>query len=65
MDILHLCMIKFHSCGILMKCDNDKKRQKNYCSRSAGIKDKQGKLTKNNKESPNHYSMRYLWSCGN
>ena len=44
---------------------NDKKRQKNYCTRSAGIKDKQGKLTKNNKESPNHYSMRYLWSCGN
>ena len=42
---------------------NDKKRQKNYCARSAGIKDKQGKLTKNNLESDNHYSMKYLWSC--
>lgn len=42
---------------------NDKKRQKNYCARSAGIKNKKGKLTKNNKESANHYSMKYLWSC--
>ena len=42
---------------------NDKKRQKNYCKRAAGIKNKKGKLTKNNKESANFYSMRYLWSC--
>jgi hypothetical protein len=42
---------------------NDKKRQKNYCARSAGIKNKKGKLTKNNKESANYYSMRLLWSC--
>ena len=42
---------------------NDKKRQINYCKRSSGIKNKKGKLTKNNKESANHYSMKYLWSC--
>lgn len=42
---------------------NDKKRQINYCARSAAIKNKKGKLTKNNKESANHYSMKYLWSC--
>lgn len=41
----------------------DKKRQTNYCKRASGIKDKNGKLTKNNKESANYYSMRYLWSC--
>ena len=42
---------------------NDKQRQKNYCNRSAGIKDKEGKLTKNNKNSPNFYARKYLWSC--
>jgi len=41
----------------------DKKRQKNYCARSAAIKNNKGKLTKNNKESANHYSMKYLWLC--
>jgi hypothetical protein len=50
--------------GLYKNLDHgDKKRQKNYCKRSAGIRDKNNKLTKNNKESPNHYSMRYLWSC--
>lgn len=42
---------------------NDKQRQKNYCNRSAGIKDKNNKLTKNNLESPNFYARKYLWSC--
>ena len=41
----------------------DKKRKKNYCVRSAGIKDKQGNLTKNNKEKANYYSRKFLWSC--
>lgn len=41
----------------------DKKRQTNYCKRASGIKDKNGNLTKNNKESSNYYSMRYLWLC--
>ncbi len=40
----------------------DKKRQISYCKRSAGIRDKQGKLTKDNKESANYYS-RKLWKC--
>ncbi len=40
----------------------DKKRQTNYCLRANGIKAK-GKLTKNNKESSNYYSMRVLWDC--
>lgn len=42
---------------------NDKKRQKNYCKRSGAIKDKNNKLTKNNKESSNYYSRTFLWSC--
>tara|TARA_E500000178_G_C16981471_1_gene736006 strand:+ start:747 stop:1016 length:270 start_codon:yes stop_codon:yes gene_type:complete len=42
---------------------NDKKRRENYCKRAKGIKDGKGNLTYNNKESPNYYSMKYLWSC--
>tara|TARA_R100001463_G_scaffold69255_2_gene122736 strand:- start:379 stop:624 length:246 start_codon:yes stop_codon:yes gene_type:complete len=41
----------------------DKQRKKNYCNRSAGIKDKQGNLTKNNKEKANYYARRFLWEC--
>ena len=41
----------------------DKKRRENYCKRSAGIVDKQGRLTKNNKEKANYYARRHLWSC--
>lgn len=41
----------------------DKKRQISYCKRSAGIRDKQGKLTKDNKESSNYYSRKHLWNC--
>ena len=40
----------------------DKKRQTNYCLRASGIKAK-GKLTKNNIDSSNYFSMRVLWSC--
>ena len=42
----------------------NKQRQINYCKRSAGIKAK-GKLTKNNKESANYYSRKFLWDCDN
>lgn len=41
----------------------DKKRKENYCKRSAGIVDKDGRLTKNNKEKANYYSRLHLWSC--
>lgn len=37
------------------------KRRKNYLTRSAGIRDKNGKLTKDNKLSPNYWSRRILW----
>ena len=39
----------------------DKKRQKNYLTRSAGIKNKEGKLTKDIPSSPNYHSRRILW----
>ena len=42
----------------------DKQRQINYCKRSAGIRAK-GKLTKNDKESANYYSRKFLWDCDN
>ena len=40
---------------------HDKKRRKNYLSRSAGIRDKNGNLTKNNKFSANYWSRNFLW----
>ena len=41
----------------------DKERRKNYLSRSGGITDKVGNLTKNNKNSANYYSRKYLWNA--
>tara|TARA_R110000851_G_C12884222_1_gene546393 strand:- start:469 stop:711 length:243 start_codon:yes stop_codon:yes gene_type:complete len=41
----------------------DEKRRINYCKRSAGIKDGNGNLTKNNKESSNYWSRKILWNC--
>jgi len=41
----------------------DKDRRKNYLARSAGIKDKDGNLTKNNKNKANFYSRKYLWNA--
>ena len=41
----------------------DKKRRENYCKRSAGIRDGNGKLTKNDPESANYYSRKFLWKC--
>tara|TARA_R100000353_G_scaffold157111_2_gene116152 strand:+ start:4929 stop:5222 length:294 start_codon:yes stop_codon:yes gene_type:complete len=39
----------------------DKERRKNYLSRSAGIKNKEGKLTKDDPFSPNYHARRILW----
>ena len=41
----------------------DKQRRLNYLNRSAGIRDKQGNLTKNNKNSPNYWSRKILWNA--
>tara|TARA_R110002095_G_scaffold187201_1_gene164472 strand:- start:76 stop:357 length:282 start_codon:yes stop_codon:yes gene_type:complete len=43
------------------KDHNDKTRQKNYLTRSAGIKNKKGQLTKDNPESANYHARRLLW----
>ena len=40
---------------------NDKERRMNYLQRSKGITDKNGNLTYLNKNSPNYYSVKYLW----
>ena len=40
----------------------DEKRRKNYIARASGIKNKQGKLTKDDKNSSNYWSLRYLWN---
>lgn len=48
--------------GYFSKLDhNDPVRRKNYLTRSAGIKDKQGNLTKDNPESPNYHARKILW----
>ena len=39
----------------------DKARQKSYLARSGGIRNKQGKLTKNDKNSANYWSRRVNW----
>jgi len=41
----------------------DKERRKAYLKRSKGIRDKQGNLTYNNKNTANYYSRRYLWGA--
>jgi hypothetical protein len=38
-----------------------KKRRSNYLSRSGGIRNKSGELTKNDPFSPNYWSRRKLW----
>jgi len=39
----------------------DEKRKKNYLNRSAGIRNKQGKLTANDKNSANYWSRHINW----
>jgi hypothetical protein len=41
----------------------DKQRRENYCTRSGGIRDKEGNLTANNKNSANYWSRKILWDC--
>tara|TARA_R110002153_G_scaffold3628_2_gene17394 strand:- start:89 stop:379 length:291 start_codon:yes stop_codon:yes gene_type:complete len=43
------------------KDHGDKERRKSYLSRSAGIKNKSGKLTKDDPMSPNYHARRILW----
>ncbi len=38
-----------------------KEQQKSYLARSGGIKNKEGKLTKNDKNSANYWSRRINW----
>ena len=39
----------------------DPVRQKSYCKRAGAIRDKHGRLSGNDKGSPNYYAMRLLW----
>ena len=39
----------------------DVEQQQHYLRISAGIKDKQGNLTKDDPQSPNFWSRRYIW----
>ena len=43
------------------KDHGDKVRRKNYLTRSAGIKNKKGELTKDDPKSPNYHSRKILW----
>ena len=43
------------------KKHKDPQRRKNYLARSGGIKNKAGKLTKNDKTSANYWSRRVNW----
>ena len=39
----------------------NKQRRANYLARAKGIKNKSGNLTWKDKNSPNYYSVHYLW----
>lgn len=41
---------------------NDSERRRLYLKRSKGIKNKEGQLTWKDKNSPNYYSVKYLWN---
>ncbi len=41
----------------------NKIRRKNYCIRSAGIKDKNGNLTFKDKDRANYWARKVLWDC--
>ncbi len=43
------------------KDHNDESRRQNYLRRSAGIKNKEGKLTKDDPMSPNYHARKILW----
>lgn len=43
------------------KDHGDKDRRKNFLTRSAGIKNKSGGLTKDDPFSPNYHARRILW----
>jgi hypothetical protein len=40
----------------------DEERRKRYLKRAKAIKNKKGELTYKNKNSPNYYSVKFLWS---
>ena len=44
------------------KINSSAKARKSYLARSAGIRDKQGRLTKNNKNTANYWS-RKMWKA--
>jgi len=41
----------------------DEKRRQNYLKRTAGIRDKDGKLTANDKNSANYWARLRLWNA--
>ena len=40
----------------------DEKRRKSYLARAKGIKNKKGELTWKDKNTPNYWSVHYLWN---
>ena len=48
--------------GIWKSLDHgDPKRRENYLRRAKGIRNKEGKLTKDIESSPNYHAIRVLW----
>ena len=64
--IIILCVTAFVSCDTEKGYEDfrqhkDKQRRKNYLTRSAGIRNKSGKLTKDDPFSPNYWARKELW----
>jgi len=51
--------------GLLKKSlsHNDEARRKRYLTRTANIRDKQGRLTKDDPSSANYHARRILWNA--
>lgn len=45
------------------KQNHSQQARKNYLARSAGIRNKKGNLTKNNKLSANYWARKFLWGA--
>ena len=52
---------KIHFGDSRYKQNQTPEQRKNYIARASKIKDGKGRLTKDNKNSPNYWSMRNLW----
>ena len=55
------CLKMIHFGDVNYMHNYSKQARENYLKRSAGIRDKEGRLTKNDKHGANYWSRKILW----